>query len=486
MTTDTSLSLLALVAFAALTITIVTARRRGASRRAAAALAWLAIATVVGGALPWAPAALERPFRAVALAALCFGVVRAAVETASFLARRWHAYFSTIFIDLLTVALYGVIVLGVAATVLEVQLTPLIATSAVVTAVIGLALQETLGNVFSGLSLQLQKAFEPGDWIRVDTHIGIVQGIGWRSTRLRTRSLELVDVPNGQLAKAVLVNFRQAAVGDELFVGIAHDVPPNRVKDVILGVLAQTPDIATDPPTQVWVVEYGDFAIRYRIRFWIIDYARQEVIRDSVMTRLWYAFRRHDIEIPYPIQTLRRAPPTSLAARAQRSAEARLAALREVDFLRDLEDSHLALVSESASQVVFGQDEIVCREGDPGDTLYVMLRGTVEVTAKTPRGGETHVADLTAPGFFGEMSVLTGEPRSATVRARTDTKLLVVSRDGFERLFRSHPNVAETVSRVLAERRTELHELLEQAAPPESVDRRSLRLLAKMQAILRF
>ena len=85
----------------------------------------LPISTVVGGALPWAPAALERPFRAVALAALCFGVVRAAVETASFLARRWHAYFSTIFIDLLTVALYGVIVLGVAATVLEVQLTPL-------------------------------------------------------------------------------------------------------------------------------------------------------------------------------------------------------------------------------------------------------------------------------------------------------------------------------------------------------------------------
>ena len=110
-----------------------------------------------------------------------------------------------------------------------------------------------------------------------------VQGIGWRSTRLITRSLERLEVPNAVLARDVITNYRGNAVGDDLFVGLSYDAPPNRVKEIILRVLHHNPQLAHSPAPQVWVVEYGDFAVKYRIRFWMIDYAEQDLraLRES-------------------------------------------------------------------------------------------------------------------------------------------------------------------------------------------------------------
>ena len=135
---------------------------------------------------------------------------------------------------------------------------------------------------------------------------------------------------------------------------------------------------------------------------------------------------------------------------------------------------------------MFGRAEVVCREGDAGDAFFVLRSGTVEVVARGVDGRDTHVADLTAPAFFGEMALLTGEPRSATVRAKGDVELLVVARAGFETLFKTRPGVAAAVSRVIAARQSELRERREQTSVTESPESRSRRLLAKMQAIFRF
>jgi small-conductance mechanosensitive channel/CRP-like cAMP-binding protein len=455
-------------------------------RRYLGSLALLTAALVLRRVVPLLPAAWAPGLRAVVLLAIAFALVRAAVVSADLVIRRRQAYFSTIFRDIATIVIYGVVVLAVARSVLGIDPTPLFATSALLTVVIGLALQETLGNVFSGLSLQLQKPFEPGDWVRFGTHLGRVQGIGWRSTRLLTRSLELLEVPNALLAKEVITNYRGPAIGDELFIAVSYRTPPNSTKAVILRVLDHNPDVAKVPPPEVLVSEYADWAVRYRIRFWMVEFSRQDHVRDAIMTSLWYALRRSGIEIPYPIRTLYVHDAQRQGHGVEDERGERVTALRRIDFLRELGDDELEILAPSLHHAAFGRGEIVCRESDAGDTLYLVQDGTVEVVARGAAGEEVHIADLSAPAFFGEMSLLTGEPRAATVRAKTDADLLVVEREGFERLFQSRPSVAEAVSRTLATRKVELREIRDHSQPAESADTRSRRLLLKMQAIFGF
>lgn len=457
------------------------ARARPVGRRYGGAAWCLVVAIAVEAVMPWLTGRPAGIAFVLAVAALSFAVVRGIAVTADLVARRRQMHASTILRDLATLLVYVVVVVAVLDSV-DVDVSGLLTTSAIVTAVIGLALQETLGNVFSGLSLQLQKPFEPGDWIGFDTHVGRVQGIGWRSTSIITRNLEMLDVPNAFLAREVVRNFRGQAIGDELFVGVSYASPPNAVKDVIVEVLREVPEVVAMPPPVAEVVDYGDFAIKYRVRFWIRDFGPQPAVRDAIMNKLWYALRRNGMEIPFPIRNV------YLHAReAVRSeSESPVAALRQVDFLADLEDAELDLLRPDVREAVFGRAEVVCREGDAGDAFFVLRRGTVEVVARGADGRDTHVADLAAPAFFGEMALLTGEARSATVRTKTDVELLVVARSGFETLFKTKPGVAAAVSRILAARQTELRERREQTSVTESSESRSRRLLAKMQAIFRF
>ena len=476
-------ALLALVGIAWLMV-----RGHAVFRRFGGTLAFLAIAFAAEVVIPWLDPrwVAAMTLRAVSLLAFLFGLVRALAIVVDVVARRRQGEFSTIFRDLATLFVYGVVILVVARTELNVDVTPLLATSALVTAVVGLALQETLGNVFSGLSLQLQKPFEPGDWVRFGAQLGRVQGIGWRSTRLVTRSLELLEVPNALLARDVITNYRGRAVGDELFVGLSYDAPPNRVKETILGVLHHNPEVAKNPPPQVWVVDYAEYAVRYRMRFWMIDYSRQDWVRDEIMTSLWYALRRSGLEIPYPIRTLNlQRHPRRPAAYDERQREL-VAVLREVDFLSELGEAELATLVPNLYELEFGRGETICREGESGETFYVLRRGTVEIIAQGTGGEQAHVADHGAPAFFGEMSLLTGEPRAATVRAKSDAWLLVVEREGFETMFQAHPSIADAICGVLATRQSELRERREQAVSSETAESRSRKLLAAMRTIFGF
>jgi len=477
----TGLALLAVLAVLWLVV-----RGDAERRRFGGAMALLAVAFAAEVVVPWLSPEWKTAMalRAVSLLAFLFGMVRALAIIADLFARRQQRDFSMIFRELATLLLYGVVVLVVARTEFSVDVTPLLATSALVTAVIGLALQETLGNVFSGLSLQMQRPFEPGDWVRFGTYLGRVQGIGWRSTRLVTRSLELLEVPNAHLAREVITNYRGNAVGDEIPLGVSYDAPPNRVKEVVLRVLHHHPEIAKSPSPQVWVGEYGDFAVKYRVKFWMIDYSRQDWVRDEVMSSLWYALRRHGIEIPYPIRTLQMKEQAVAPDLDERQRQL-VAALRRVDFLSELGEEELSTLVPNLEEAEFGRGETIFREGEAGETFYVVERGAVEVFTHGANGRETHVADLHAPAFFGEMSLLTGEARSATVRAKADAHLLVVEREGFESLFKARPSIAEAISRVVAARQTGLRERREQASTGEAVES-SRSLLAKMRAIFSF
>jgi len=425
--------------------------------------------------------------RALALVLFLFGLIRLLLELLVLAARRGRTHFSSIFKDLVLLALYAIVVLVVLRGTLAVDITPLLATSAVATVVIGLGLQETLGNIFSGLTLQLQKPFLPGDWVRFGNYLGRVQGIGWRATRLVTRADERIEIPNSLLAKDVLTNYASIAIGDEISVQFDYKDPPGRVKEVVGRVLQNIPEVLNHPPPEVYAWAYEDSGIRYRIRFWLADYGPADQVRDKIISRLWYALRRHSLDIPYPVRNVymhHEAPQEQiLAARDQQTIEQ----LRQVDFLSALEDEEIRLLLPTVRVHQFGHGETLMREGEAGDSFYIIRSGTVEVLAKAPNGGaDISIRDLNPPAFFGEISLMTGEPRNATIRARSDVEVLEINRNGFALLFKKHPEVAEEVGEIIAARTSETRGRVA-AAQAAGVDGGSHhRLLAKMRAIFDF
>jgi small-conductance mechanosensitive channel/CRP-like cAMP-binding protein len=341
-------------------------------------------------------------------------------------------------------------------------------TSAVGAVVIGFALQDTLGNTFAGLAIQVEKPFRAGHWIKVAGFEGIVTEITWRATRLRTKSGDNVILPNSLLSKEAIVNYSEPALPtrQSVEVGASYDAPPNRVKAVILDAIRDARLVLATPPPEVVVADFGSSAIVYRVKFWIADFAVDDPARDQVRTCVYYAFRRAGIEIPYPIQVeYRGTKPASPAATAEVVADA-LAGTALFGPLLPGDRESLAAV---AVPRVYGSGQTIVREGDEGDSMFVVMRGKVRVTV-----GEAgrEVAAIGPAGYFGEMSLLTGDPRTATVAATEDCLLLEIGADDFRRLALAHPSVVEHISSAVAERRLGLERsravVAEEGAPADA------------------
>ncbi len=412
-----------------------------------------------------------------------WGAIHLMLAMADAAAHRTRAHFSTIFKDILMLTLWGLVLLVVLRQDFTVDLTPLLASTAVVAVVVGLALQESLGNIFSGLTLQLSKPFAPGDWVRSGTTEGRVQGIGWRSTAVITRTNERMEIPNSLMAKDALVNYSIGAVAGEMNFGLSYSAPPNFVREVVMEALYKMPGVMQYPPAEFYTWEFGDSAIQYRVRYWMSDYADAERLRDAVATGMWYVLRRKGIEVPFPQRVLRMARERPAAANTAAFEHRIMDGLRQVDFLRGLRDEELRMLVPGVLVQYFGAGEPIVREGDEGDSLFIIREGTVEVLAATGDGKQVHIRDLTVPAFFGEMALMTGEKRTATIRARSDVELLELNRDTFGELFKNHPETAAQMGEVIAFRMTERREMLAAAPHDDGEHNRAHWLLNKMRLV---
>lgn len=418
---------------------------------------------------------------ALGLVLFFFGVIRLVLDLLDYaLPARFRA--SNIFWDLILILLYAVVLMVVLRASLGVDPTPLLATSAVISVVLGFALQETLGNIFAGLAMQLQKPFEPGDWVRSGTYLGRVHGIGWRATRIVTRENERLEIPNNLIAKDVVVNYSAGGVADSIFVGLPYDQPPNRVKEILMRVLRHAEGVARHPEPEVTAVEYADSAIKYRLRFWLSDYGEHDLVRDTVISNVWYALRRQSVEIPFPIHTVHLHQARDEQDMRVEQEHRLMTELRRVDFLDELTDDELKMLLPNTRVHQFGNGEVLMHQGDIGDYFHILRHGTVEVMARSNNGGTVHIAHLNAPTFFGEISLLTGEPRNASIVARSDVEVLELNRDAFAHLFRERPESLTDVSEVVSRRISETRERVQAAS--RTSDRVGANwLVAKMRAI---
>lgn len=182
----------------------------------------------------------------------------------------------------------------------------LLTTSAVLTAVIGLALQNVIANLFAGLGLQLDRTFRLGDWIQMNGTIGRIAEIRLRSTTLRTDDGDALIVPNRQLVEGEVLNFARPEARHRLSVrvGLHYRHPPNDVKRVLLDAVRGSPGVLSDPAPDCVLLDFADSAVTYALRYWIVDFMNRVPIESEVRTRIWYAALEAGLEIPYPIRTL--------------------------------------------------------------------------------------------------------------------------------------------------------------------------------------
>jgi small-conductance mechanosensitive channel/CRP-like cAMP-binding protein len=417
-----------------------------------------------------------------------FGVIRLVLEFVDAVTRRGKVHFSSIFKELLMLVLWFVVVMVVLYTDFGVQPLSILTTTTVFAAVLGFALQETLGNVFSGLSLSIGRPFDPGDWIRSGHYVGRVKGIAWRATTIVTRDGERLEVPNSVIAKDVLFNYATGAVRDEITIGISYGVPPNHVREVVLTLLRDVPQVLRDPPPEVLVWNYGDFAIQYLIKYWIGDYGVQEHVRDRVASSLWYALRRHRIEIPFPTRTVHvRDAGRDEDEKADAEFERELMSdLRQVDWLHGLSDDELRLLVPTVSVRQFGAGEMLVRIGEPGDSMFIVRSGRAEVLGHTADGQVRHLAEIGRGVVTGEMALMTGEPRTANVRAITDLEVIEMDREGFTRLFKEHPDAAASIGDIIAARNRDRLEKLSSGDTLDGKGGPHRWLIAKMRELFDF
>ena len=337
----------------------------------------------------------------------------------------------------------------------------LLTTSAVSAVVIGFALQDTLGNAFAGLAIQSEKPFHVGHWIRVGDFEGRVTEVTWRATKLRTKAGNFVVVPNNIVSKEAITNYSEPSptVRVDVEVGASYLASPGIVKSAIGEALANSSRVLKAPSADVVLASFDSSAINYRVRFWIDDYERDEAARDEVRTNIYYAFARHGIEIPWPIQVQYEREWDEPDQRERTSERSRFFA--SVDLFAGLDSDTLAEMAQATRARTYGNGEAIVRQGEPGDSMFLIGSGRATVVLEPER---REIATIQPGGYFGEMSLLTGDPRTATVLARGDTLVFEINADLFRKLGANHPRAVEQVGIAAAARRVELDKVRATAA----------------------
>ena len=347
------------------------------------------------------------------------------------------------------------------------DLTGIVATSAVITAVVAFALQDTLGNVIGGVALQLESTIRVDDWIRIsDKYEGRVTEIRWRQTSIETRDWDTVVIPNSFLLKnqVVVLGKREGLPRQHrqwVYFNVDFRYPPADVIYWVEKALQAEPisAVAATPPPHCLTIEIHDSYISYAARYWLTDLALTDPTNSIVRTRLYVALKRAGIPLSIPAQTLFITEDD--AARRKRKSEEeiqkRVTVLQSVTFLHELTAEELRELAQHLHFAPFVRGEAIMVQGATAHSLYLMNTGEAEVRV-TAEGGKlsTVVARLEPGDFFGEMGLMTGEPRSATVVALVESECYRLDKDAFQAIVQRRPELLESVSQILAERRVEL------------------------------
>lgn len=333
-----------------------------------------------------------------------------------------------------------------------VDLGALFTTSAIFGVILGLALQDTLGNLFAGISLQADKPFQVGDVITVGQWTGVVEEITWRGIKLRTFQNHVVLISNSQAGKeSIEVCPRENLNARIVFFNTLYTDSPARTVHVVREAVREADNVSNKITPIVRIRNLGDNGVDYEVKYWITDYAKYNDTDALVRQRIWYAFKRAGLNFAFPTRTLYIERPGKKDG-AQADGRGFIERLSGVDIFAPLTIEEIATLAGASVSHIFAPGETVIRAGDAGSSMFVVHNGRVKVQI-SDNGKQRTVAVLKDGEFFGEMALFTGEPRTANVVAAEETEVLEIGHQAMKHLFETNPDLVEALSHIIAERR---------------------------------
>ena len=356
---------------------------------------------------------------------------------------------------------------------LSANLGTILATSAILTAVVGLSLQETLGNFFSGLALAMERTVRVGDMVRTGETIALVEQLTWRAIKVRTLEGQAVVIPNSVASKDRLEVFRRGGppLARILRIGLEYDAPPATAREALEAAAQDVPGIAGHPAPLVFLAGFEASAVAYELRYWLDDYARFLELDSRIRERAWYQLRRRGLSIAYPV--IRQHQYAAGPLRAPDHSATIVSAVDSNDLLRPLSREERQRLAESARLVRFAEGEVVVREGDTTSSMFLIASGLAGVSVHPDSGASRGVGTLGPGAAFGEISLLTGEPRLATVRALTGVELVEIDKSTFAPVLEANPSLVEKLEEIIMARRQQTADRIDEISQvremPESL-----------------
>jgi len=381
----------------------------------------------------------------------CLANLSAYLLSELYLQHRMKGHVPSFLRELLHLAVYLVFAMVALRVIFNLNMASILTTTTVITAAFAFAMQTTLSNLIVGFYIQGDKNFKRGTWVQVkDKDIsGEIVNVGFRYTTLLTPEGHQVHIPNNYLTQNIMHTIGNRDDGPAtatLKVQLDYGLSPDQAKKILRKTLQEHPGILPDPAPSVRIDEFMESGIQYSLRFYLEDYGTILKVRDGILRRVWYSVIREGESFPYPHRAIIKketSPPF------QMGVPAILSNLRRIEILNSLSDEDLDSLAQRVNLRVFGDGETVVRQGEGGDSLFIVLCGALDVYIDGNK-----VGGLAGSDFFGEMSLLTGENRRATVAATDEVWLMEISKSAVEPILRAHPSVLESLSRAL-ERRAE-------------------------------
>ncbi len=338
----------------------------------------------------------------------------------------------------------------------------IVTTSAAITAIIAFSMQETLGNILGGLALQLDKSFQIGDWIVVDGERGKVIEVRWRHTAVLTPNGEVVVLPNSLLMKAkvkVLSSARHPVSRRTIRFATADTMAPQEVISAIEKALrdATLPHVASHPQPDCVVQDYDNGNTIFNVRYWLLDQQHDGAADSVVRLHVFSALRRIEVPLGRPALDVRVDPKDGAGgAVREQELERRVHVLASVPLFAGLQIDELHVVASSLRVTPFMKDDVMTRQGAVAHWLYVLVSGEADVWFESRGGERRFIATLMPGAVFGEMGMMTGAARSATVTARTDAECYRIDKEHFQTILLARPELAGELAQIVIGRNASL------------------------------
>jgi len=365
--------------------------------------------------------------------------------------------------------------------VFHVDLSAIITTTTVLTAAVAFAMQTTLSNAFYGFTVQIDSLMARGNWISIPEKnlFGEIENVGFRYITLRTLDNNQVLVPNTVAVQSVIITHgspqraAQERAALTLTIGLPYELPPEQAKELLLQTMQEETLVLSEPPPIVRLQSMNDSSIVYQLKFWLADPSQRNLALSDLQTKAWYAVHRAGWSFPFPHRQL---VTESLKEPFPNQKDEILSGLRNSHLFEVLTEEELGRCAENAVLRPFAAGEIAVRQGATGSSLFFVLRGEVEVEVDG-----TEVACLGRGRMFGEMSLLTGEPRKATVRARCETVLAEVPKTAVAELLETNDKLMDMLSEALARHMANTHQQFDQRTAAGEIEVRPIDYLKRLR-----